>query len=150
MAANTSAYALLVYYIVTLFPHLYAAYLLNSVGATLDSSNPYSTDALSLIKKKTPAKIFAKYERARAAHKNGMENMALFFGAVTLGNVARLEVGTLNGVAWVYVGTRILYTAAYIGISSASLSRMRSLVWATGVGMCMYLIVKSGARLGDI
>ena len=149
MAANTSGYAIFFYYILTLFPHVYAAYILNSAGVKPDNTNPRSADVASSIKRKLPLKIFAKYERAEAAHKNGMENMALFMGAVILGNLAHLGAAELNGIAWAYIGTRVLYTAAYIGFSTARLSYIRSGIWAVGTVLCLYLIARSGTRLGD-
>ena len=46
-----------------------------------------------MYRKTTPAALFARYERAEAAHRNGMENAPFFIGAMLAGNWAGLSAG---------------------------------------------------------
>ena len=76
-----------------------------------------------------PAKVYGRYERAEAAHKNGMENLALFVGEVLAGNVAKLDNFTLNVFIGSYLLLCIVYTFIYINVSSHRYSHYRTAVW---------------------
>lgn len=56
-----------------------------------ENRNSRGIDTVAMYKKVLPADVFAKYEKVEAAHKNGMENLPLFIGAVVLGNMAKLS-----------------------------------------------------------
>lgn len=58
-----------------------------------NNANPRGTDTNSIYKSSVPAEVFAKYERAEAAHKNLLENAPLFVGAVGMGCWAGLAPG---------------------------------------------------------
>lgn len=53
-----------------------------------DNTNPRNT---SYLEGKVPKEALARYERAEAAHLNGMESAPFFIGAVLAGNFAGLE-----------------------------------------------------------
>lgn len=56
-----------------------------------DNRNPRGTDTNAAYAKAVPAEVYARFERAEAAHKNAMENVPWFVGAVALGNWAGLS-----------------------------------------------------------
>lgn len=55
--------------------------------------NPHGAETVAAYKAAVPAEVFARYERGEAAHKNMMENAALYVGAVVIGNMAGLSAG---------------------------------------------------------
>jgi len=142
---NYSMYSLPAYFALSIVPHMYAIVLLTSNNnGYWDNTCPRSADYNAKIQKSVPAACFTKYERAEAAHKNGMENLPLIATAVILGNMARLPVGKLNMVTGLYLGTRVVYNLVYITVEKHSLSLSRTLIWWSGVACDMYLIVSAG------
>ena len=53
-----------------------------------------------MYKKSLDRATLGKVERARAAEANALENLPVFAAAVICGNMAGLDVGTLNSVSW--------------------------------------------------
>jgi hypothetical protein len=68
----------------------------NANNGYWDNRNPRGVDAAAMYKNSVPAAVFAKFEKAEGAHKNGMENLPLFIGAVILGNMAKLESSRIS------------------------------------------------------
>src|SRR5437762_10852184 len=94
---NYSIYMIPAYYLLAQLPHSLAISTIRSANnGRWDNTNPRSTQWIDTLAKSVPAAVFAKYERCEAAHKNLMENMALFTTAVVLGNIAGLPAGMLN------------------------------------------------------
>lgn len=116
-----------------------------------------------------PKDALARFERAEAAHANGMEHAPFFIGAVLAGNLAgldackrffslerremiRMECGllltyalaTMNLYTGVCVGLRVLYNVLYVRTTTLKSSRARSLVWITSVASLVTLYVKAG------
>lgn len=58
-----------------------------------NNHNPRSTASNELYKKSIPSKLYARFERAEACHKNAMENAPFFIGAVLAGNFAGIGNG---------------------------------------------------------
>lgn len=128
-----------------MIPHNYAISIITSANnGNWDNSNPRSSNWDAAIKAKVPAEVFGRYERAGAAHSNGMENLPLFCTAVVLGNMAGLEARTLNAVAGLVLGLRAVYTWWYVVNSDMKKSYIRTPIWAASVLSCFYLIVKAG------
>ncbi|MCJ1470996.1 hypothetical protein MMC07_009644 [Pseudocyphellaria aurata] len=145
MATNYSIYAIPACFIVSLLPHEYAIYIIKAANnGRWDNANPRSPAWNEKIQKSVPAAIFGKYERAEAAHKNGMENLALFSTTIILGNVAALPASTLNTVAGLYLAMRVIYTLAYINTVSVKYSFVRTAVWASSTLLCFYQIIRAG------
>jgi hypothetical protein len=106
---NYSFYAIPAVWIISLYPHLYAVSLLvlpthgqliyefqsgiiKKVDRTLwNNHNLRSTTLHEQRQKSMPADVYARYERAEAAHMNGMENVPMFVGAVLAGNIVGLS-----------------------------------------------------------
>jgi uncharacterized MAPEG superfamily protein len=126
-----------------------------------NNHNPRSAKLTTLYHENIPAECFARYERAEAAHLNGMENAPFFVGAVLAGNMAgvntrtysfrnltfrllRSASGTMNIASGSYVALRVLYTVLYVNIGSQKLSYFRSLTWGASVASLMWLYVKAG------
>jgi uncharacterized MAPEG superfamily protein len=148
MAPNYSIYSIPLYYVLTLSPHLYSTVLISRTSHKIwDNRNPRGASQSQSIQKSVPQPTYLVYERARACHNNGMENMALFIAAIVLGNMANLENGTLNWGAGTFLELRALYTVAYIKIESKKGSFARTAVWAAGVMVCLVMIVKAGGAI---
>ncbi|RDW66758.1 hypothetical protein BP5796_09507 [Coleophoma crateriformis] len=88
--SNYSVYAIPAYFVLTLFPHQYALYTISRAQkkgfAIYDNRNPRGSWTENL-KASVPADVFATYERAEAAHKNGYESFPLICTAVILGMI---------------------------------------------------------------
>lgn len=52
--------------------------------------------------------------RGKAAHANGLENLALFSGAILAANVAGVPVNKVNSHALAYLISRVIYNAIYV------------------------------------
>ncbi|MCJ1427310.1 hypothetical protein MMC29_005213 [Sticta canariensis] len=144
-STNYSIYAIPAYFVLSMLPHNYALIIIKSANnGRWDNSNPRSSGWNEKIQKSTPAEIFSRYERAEGAHKNGMENMAIFCTTIILGNMAELPASTLNTVAGLYLALRAIYTLAYIYIGSAKYSYVRSGIWGGTIALCSYQIIRAG------
>lgn len=63
-----------------------------------NNANPRGADALTAYRKSIPAAIYARVERAKAAHCNLMESAPFFVGAVIAGNMTKLPAGMYNAI----------------------------------------------------
>lgn len=55
-----------------------------------NNANSRSTEWVGSLQKSVPGETLARFERAEAAHKNGLESAPFFVGAVLAGNMVRL------------------------------------------------------------
>ncbi|KAL3422664.1 hypothetical protein PVAG01_06821 [Phlyctema vagabunda] len=152
---NYSVYGIPVYYLLSLYPHGYAMKqvskaLPGGIKSAYDNRNPRAASSTDAIRRQVPADVFAVYERAESAHKNGMENFPLIATAIVLGNVAKLSPRTLNTTVACYLLTRVGYTYMYITSTTRKRSLVRTAVWNAGVGLCLFLIVKAAGKLKDL
>jgi len=142
---NFSILAIPVYHILSLYPHLRAANIAKAASnIQRDKSNPNSTTLDAQLRKALPASTYAAYSRAEAAHRNGMENLPLFIGAVILGNMAKLSTESLDTFAGGYLVTRFLYTMLYLKTEDPKKSVWRSLSWAVGTFWALGVIGRAG------
>ena len=72
-----------------------------------------------------------------AAQQNGWEAVAVFAPAVIVAYAAGADSGASAWAALVVTGARLLYTVCYI----ADLAILRSLIFAVGLGGCVWLSV---------
>jgi uncharacterized MAPEG superfamily protein len=75
-------------------------------------------------------------KRAIAAQLNGFEALPLFIAAVILAQNAHVDQGRIDMLALAFLGIRIIYSLLYL----ANLGTMRTLVWFSGVGICVAMI----------
>ncbi|KAK9239630.1 hypothetical protein V1525DRAFT_29623 [Lipomyces kononenkoae] len=137
-AQNYSLFALPAYYILSLYPHVYALNLIRAAtNGQWDNANPRSTLWDETMKRIVPKETYACFERAEGAHKNGMENFPLFATALVLGTVAELPSQTMNAFAGMFLIVRALYTAAYINIKRGKISLVRTALFGLGMGLCI-------------
>ena len=92
------------------------------------------------------AKTRDRIIRAEAAQANGFENFGLFAAAVVAGNMAGLEVGTMNGLTIAYLVSRVVYNHIYI-FNDLVPSQARSVTFLGGVGICMAMFVQAGNKM---
>ncbi|KAL1656846.1 hypothetical protein SLS61_000642 [Didymella pomorum] len=112
-----------------------------------DNTNPRNT---GYLEKNIPKDALAKYERAEAAHANGMENAPYFVGAVLAGNLAGLSASTMNTYTGAYIGLRLIYNVLYINTTTLKNSRARSIVWiASTLGLFTLYIKAANKFLAD-
>ena len=90
--SNYSIYAIPAFYILSLGPLPYSSTLIK-----LDVVNPRGTSFSEARKKRLDKATLARFERARSAHLNALENLPLFASAVICANIAGLEVRTFKG-----------------------------------------------------
>lgn len=151
---NPSILAIPALHILSMLPHSYALSVATQGDLSrVDNRNPRSTSNKEKIRERLPAEDFALYERLEACHANGMENLYLFATAAILGNIAGLKkdgLGGLTGFAASFLALRVAYTIVYISNKTQGLAFMRSAVWATGVGLCFRIIIKSAKALGGL
>ena len=90
--SNYSIYAIPAFYMLSLGPLLYSSTIIK-----LDVVNPRGTSFSESRKKSLDKATLARFERARSAHLNALENLPLFASAVICANIAGLEVRTFKG-----------------------------------------------------
>ncbi|TVY59689.1 hypothetical protein LSUE1_G010256 [Lachnellula suecica] len=145
---NLSFYAIPAYWFLSMVPHGYAMEIMKKANnGRWDNTSPRSSVYDAKLKQSSPAAVFAQYERAEAASKNGFENFPIFVGAILAGNLAKMESSTLNTFVAVYLGMRVAYTVAYISTTSNKYSHVRTAIWMLSTLMCMGVYVKSGISL---
>ncbi|KAG8532152.1 uncharacterized protein KY384_003792 [Bacidia gigantensis] len=142
---NYSIYAIPAFYVLVLLPQALGTFaILRANNYNFDNANPRGQNFQSSLRKSLPKSTLAFYERANAAHNNGWENFILFTAAVICGNLARLDVGTLNGAAGAFLALRTLYVGVYLGVERRKLAWSRTGIWAAGAGCCLYLLAEAG------
>ncbi|KAK4610362.1 hypothetical protein CLAFUW4_13776 [Fulvia fulva] len=136
---NYSLYSIPVMWAISIAPHFYAA----SLGK-FDNKQPRTytkdTESNQSIDKATKGTII----RAEGAQQNGFENTGLFAAAVVIGNVAKLDNGTLNALAGSYLASRVAYNLCYINGTTEALATGRSVSFLAGIGIVFTLFIKSG------
>lgn len=133
--ANISVFVIPVYWILTMLPHNYAIAIMRKANnGRWNNSNPRFSKWDATLRESTPAEVYGRYERAEAAHKNGMENFPVFVGAILAGNIAKLDTVTLNAFVGAYLSLRVVYTFVYISVTSHRFSLFRTMVWYVDLG----------------
>ncbi|KAM0802432.1 hypothetical protein BDR22DRAFT_803250 [Usnea florida] len=143
--SNYSIYAIPAYFILALGPQLYSNTLIK-----IDTVNPRGTSFSESRKKSLDKATLARFERARSAHLNALENLPLFASAVICANIAGLEadLGNLE-YCMAFLALRIAHSVAYITIETQNLAYIRSLAWTGSVVCCFTLLIKAGNVLVD-
>jgi uncharacterized MAPEG superfamily protein len=145
---NISFFAIPAYWVLTLLPHNYAIGIMKKANNNRwNNSSPRSSKWDATLRESTPAEVYARYERAEAAHKNGMENLPIFAGAVLAGNIANLSSFTLNSFVIAYLCLRVVYTFIYVNVTSHRFSFFRTATWLVSTLMCMGIFVTGGIAL---
>lgn len=144
---NYSLYALPICHFLSLYPHFYAVGLIKKATGKWNNVSPRSSEWAAAIQRMVPKDTYLKFERAEAAHKNGMENFPIFAAALILGTVAKLPNKKLNGLAAAYLALRFLYNLVYIHIQGVKRSYIRSLTFMASAGICMSLIWQAANKL---
>ncbi|KAF3045416.1 hypothetical protein E8E12_001410 [Didymella heteroderae] len=144
MASNYSFYSIPIYWFLALAPHAYAVAVAKKANKGYwDNTNPRNT---GYLEKNIPKDALAKYERAEAAHANGMENAPYFIGAVLAGNLANLPASTMNTYTGAYISMRLIYSVLYINTTTLKNSRARSIVWLASTFALFTLYVKAANK----
>ncbi|KAL8858887.1 MAG: hypothetical protein Q9178_004566 [Gyalolechia marmorata] len=142
---NYSIYSIPIYFLINFIPHTYSTLIVsNGSPKNWDNANPKSTVVREKFQKRVSAATFTRWERARAAHNNGIENFPLLIAAVILGNMARIDAGTLNWTFGSFLALRAIFIVAYIGISDRRLSYFRTVVFNISVFQCLWILFKAG------
>ncbi|MCJ1481793.1 hypothetical protein MMC06_001952 [Schaereria dolodes] len=148
--SNYSIYAIPLYFILALLPHSYAIALIKGASnGRWDNANPRAPGTHARIRQRVPVAVLARFERAEAAHQNGMENLAVFAVAVVLGNMAGLGTEMLNGVAAAVVLLRAGYNVVYVCVAGNRWSYARTGLWALMTGLCLWEMMAAGNALRE-
>jgi len=132
---NLSILSIPAYYVLSVLPHTYAVLLASRGQPTKwDNRNPRSSSLKSRIQENLGPDLYAKYERAEAAHANGIENLPIFAAAMVVGNMARLK--GLERIAGIYLALRAIYSVVYIQTSDNRFILVRTGLWAASLGVC--------------
>lgn len=100
--SNYSIYAIPAFWLIAIAPHAYSSALIRrGTNGRLDNANPRGASFAETYRKSLDRATFGKVERAKAAEANAFENLPVFAAAVICGNMAGLDVGTLNAVSGV-------------------------------------------------
>ncbi|KAJ3279957.1 hypothetical protein HK104_001032 [Borealophlyctis nickersoniae] len=138
---NYSMFAIPASYLVAFIPHVVKGVIISSNVGKYNNVNPRTQ--LDAYKEKMTKAAHQKALRAAAAHQNGLEAFPLFAAAVIAGNVAGLPTATLNAYSGAFLAARFLYNLIYINNTSPAVAGLRTLVWASGVGACVSLLVQA-------
>ncbi len=74
--------------------------------------------------------------RALAAQKNSWETLLLFLLVLFIAEASPLELASLSGVSLLFLCLRLAYIAAYL----TNRALLRSLLYALGMGCCLYIV----------
>lgn len=147
---NYSIHAFTAFYLMAFVPQLYSTILIyRATNGRYNNVNPRGASSFETYKKGCDKATYDRFERARAAHANAMENLPLFAAAMICANMAGLDVGLVNMVCGIFLGLRAVHSLLYIAIEKHALSHARSIVWNASAVCCVYLLIKSGNVLMD-
>ncbi|KAL8900826.1 MAG: hypothetical protein Q9207_005503 [Kuettlingeria erythrocarpa] len=142
---NYSVYSIPIFFLMNFAPHVYSVFLFtDNAPARWNNANPKATSNLDSFRKRAPAATYSRWERARAAHSNGYENLPILIAAVVLGNMAKLDAGTMNWAFGAVLVFRAAYILAYINIESQQWSHSRSVIFNVASAVCLWIIFKAG------
>lgn len=143
MSSNLSLYSIPAYYTLALVPHIYSVVLLGRNEKKWDNASPRSEKFSQSLRKDVPPKMYAQYERCRAAHGNMLENSGFFIGAVLAGVLAELHAGYMNRMIGWYLGSRIVYLICYISIERQRYAYIRTAAFNLGFLILVLLYFKA-------
>jgi uncharacterized MAPEG superfamily protein len=144
---------IILFHVQAIIPHAQAVRIILSskdlsgpVEKRFDNRNPRGAAQSAVCSKLSPEDL-AKYEKAEAAHANGLENFPLFAASVISATVASylapagLQLGTVKYLAWGGILLRSAYNFAYLRLTVTRRgASMRSLLWAAHVALCYSLL----------
>lgn len=84
-----------------------------------------------------------RVKRAHAAQLNAFEALPAFVAGVLMAQLAGVSVTTINLLAMVFIGARVLHGVTYL----ANLDKLRSLVWFVGLACVLTLMIKAALAL---
>ena len=80
--------------------------------------------------------------RTQAAQANAWEALIVFTMVCFIAYASGLDLNRLDGVALLYLATRVLHPVLYI----ANLAWLRSGVFAVGMGCCLYIVYLAASQ----
>jgi uncharacterized MAPEG superfamily protein len=97
-------------------------------GPAYDNADPRNPKALTSVLR----------QRAFGAHANCLEALPLFAAAVLLAGFRQAPAATVDLLAWVWLGCRLVY----VGCDLKGLASLRSLIWlgATAASVAIFVI----------
>ncbi|KAL8702701.1 MAG: hypothetical protein Q9201_004122 [Fulgogasparrea decipioides] len=150
VSTNYSIYTIPLFYTINMIPHWYSVLVISGGSfSSWNHANPRSAAWHASFKKRVPAANYARWERARAAHNNGLENFPILVAAVILGNMAKLDAHDMNRAFGTFLVLRALYILAYINVTNRLWSNLRTAFYIGSIYQCFSAIVKAGVVLAD-
>ncbi|GAM88572.1 hypothetical protein ANO11243_066060 [Dothideomycetidae sp. 11243] len=163
MAPNLAIVSLPAYFFLTLAPHVYALSIASGPTGLVKYDNrcPRAAGYLENLRKQLTPSQFTRWERAEAAHRNGIENFPLFASAVFAclladGAAAKVGLGLTAGISeetrkfiYGWFASRLVYTLIYIGTEDNRKTFLRTIVYFTGVTFCFQQFWRAANVLGN-
>lgn len=134
-------------WLTALYPHARAVSLIkNANNNKWDNVNSKGSAWSATLQKSVPTEVLARYERAEAAHRNGLENLPFFGLAVLCAEWAGVPETTVGVSAWAFVASRLVYNALYLNTTDLKKSFARSGVWGVSTLICLSLFVQAALQ----
>ena len=151
-AASIPLLSIPAYYLVALAPHFIANAIATRGLGRHDNRNYHSANYVDKIKKSLSPRDFGRYERAKRAQANNLENLPLFLAGIFSGLWAESIAGSgsvgLNTFAISFVILRGLYTVNYVVTETQQWSFLRTGLYVIGTSWVFKVVVQSAAVLG--
>lgn len=106
--------------------------------------NPRSFVAQVAAESSPPPPTRDRIISAESAQLNGSENLGFFAAAIAVGNTAELDVSLLNGLAWGYGASGVLYNIIFTNNDTDNYVFVRTAVYMIGTGINCALFAMAG------
>ena len=150
MAPSLALLAIPTYYLLVLWPHFYALFMIaGRKPEAFDNVNPRSKETAAAYQKLLGPRDFGRWERARAAASQGFETFPVVAAAMVIGLYAGVAERTVNITAAAILVLRVFYTLIYINGEQRSVSTLRSVVYLAQTAACMNVMFKAAFVYGS-
>ncbi|PNP54161.1 hypothetical protein THARTR1_05368 [Trichoderma harzianum] len=145
LSKNYSFFTVPAAFVLCMLPGAFANAL---AGKSFDPANPRQTRATVLADDKLDKIQQQRIMRAQSAQENGFETVGLYASGVLAANYAGVNVRMLNLLTIGYLVSRVAYIFAYVVLcQNRKLAPLRSLFWAVGAAILVYLWVMAGQNV---
>ena len=140
----SALFAIPVAWLLAIMPRGYSMVMYASASKSrLDPRNPRGFPQQISGNQSIPAVLRGRIGRAENAQLNSFENLGFYAAAVVAGYAANINSSVLNGLAWTYIGSRLVYNYVYIYNDKFS-PYVRTGVHMFGVALIFCLFILAG------
>nr|GAT58076.1 predicted protein [Mycena chlorophos] len=138
-----SLYSIPLVWLTAFLPGTFKTTLIMRHTQAFNNVTPRRNISRAVAEKSLPPDISAKILRLEGAHMNGNENLPIWFAAIIVGNMARLDNYTLNMLSLSYICGRMLYNYIYYQQQTELQGALRSTVFFICFAMPIYILLQS-------